>query len=66
MDEVHAHPRVVQQLMFNRLLSYVRLLSLDGVTLVRSDPKTSTLACSLAGVNFVLSVSLGEAEPSAE
>jgi hypothetical protein len=55
------HPRVVQQLMFNRILSFVRLLSVDGVTVAGFDAKTGTLACSLAGVNFVVEVSLEEA-----
>lgn len=66
MDEARADPRVVQQLMFNRILSYVRLLSVDGVTVVGFDPKTSNLACSLAGVNFVVSVSLRDGEPAAD
>lgn len=57
-----AEPRVVQQLMFNRILSYVRLLSVDGVTVTSFDATTGTLACSLAGVNVVVSVSPREAE----
>jgi hypothetical protein len=59
-----AEPRVVQQLMFNRMVSSVRLLSVDGVTIAGFDAKTGTLACSLAGVNFVVTVSLREAEPA--
>ena len=47
--------------MFNRILSFVRLLSVDGVTVAGFDAKTGTLACSLAGVNFVVEVSLEEA-----
>jgi hypothetical protein len=48
--------------MFNRILSYARLLSVDGVNVAGFDAKTGTLVCSLAGVNFVVEVSLGEAE----
>ena len=48
-----AHPHVVQQLMFNRILSHVRLLSIDGVSVLGFDPKTGTLACRLAGVDLV-------------
>lgn len=66
MEEAQAHPRVVQQLMFNRVLSYLQLLSVDGVTVAGFDPNTGTLACSLAGVNFVVSVSLKDAEPAAD
>jgi hypothetical protein len=58
-----AHPRVVQQLMFNRILSYVRLLSVDGVTVSGFDAKTSTLACTLAGVSVSIRVTLEDAEP---
>jgi hypothetical protein len=59
-----AEPRVVQQLMFNRMVSSVRLLSVDGVTIAGFDAKTGTIACSLAGVNFVVTVSLRVAEPA--
>jgi len=52
-----AHSRVVRQLMFNRILSFTRLLSVEGVTVVHFDPKTGTLVCSLAGVNVVVSIS---------
>jgi hypothetical protein len=58
----HAESSVVQQLMFNRILSYVRLLSVDGVTVTGFDATTGTLACSLAGVNVVVRVSPREAE----
>ena len=61
MKQGQPHPRVVQQLMFNRILSFVRLLSIDGVTIAGFDAKTGTLVCSLAGVNFVVEVSLKEA-----
>jgi len=57
-------PCVVQQLMFNRILSALRLLSVDGVSITGFDPKTCNLACSLAGVNFVVTVSLRQAEPT--
>jgi hypothetical protein len=53
-------PRVVQQLMFNRILSYVKLLWVEGVTVAGFDPKTGTLVGSLAGVHFVVNVNLGE------
>ena len=64
MEQAHADPQVVQQLMFNRILSYVRLLSVDGVTVTGFDAATGALAGSLAGVSFVVSVSLGAAEPA--
>ena len=64
MDKAQADPRVVQQLMFNRILSYVQLLSVEGVAVAGFDAKTGTLACSLAGVNFVVRVNLTEAEPA--
>ena len=51
-------PRVIQQLMFNRILSHMRLLWVEGVTLVGFDAKTSTVVCSAAGVDVVVSVSL--------
>lgn len=47
----------VQQLMFNRILSAVRLLSVDGVTITRFDAETGTLEGNLAGVHFVVNVS---------
>src|SRR5262249_38746658 len=37
----------VQQLMFNRILSAVRLLSVDGVTITRFDAETGTLEGNL-------------------
>jgi hypothetical protein len=58
-----AEPHVIQQLMFNRILSYVRLLSVDGVNVTGFDATTGTLVCSLAGVNVVVSVNPREAEP---
>ena len=64
MEQGAADPRVVQQLMFNRTLSFVRSLSVEGVTVVGLDATTGTLACSHAGVNFVVSVSLLEADPA--
>ena len=48
--------------MFNRILSYTKLLSVDGVIVAGFDAKTGTLACSLAGVNFVVRVTLREGE----
>ena len=60
MEQAQADPRVVQQLMFNRILSFVRSLSYEGVAVASHDAKTGTLACSLAGVNFVVGVSLRE------
>jgi len=50
MEQGAADPRVVQQLMFNRTLSFVRSLSVEGVTVVGLDATTGTLACSHAGV----------------
>jgi hypothetical protein len=62
MDQARADPHVVQQLMFNRLLSYVRLLTVEGVTIAGFDAETGTLVCALAGVDFVVSVSVGKAD----
>ena len=53
-----ADARVVQQLMFNRILSFVRLLAVEGVTIAGFDAKTGTFVGSLAGVNFVVKVGL--------
>lgn len=61
MEVAPADPRVVRQLMFNRILSQVRLLSIDGVTLVGFDAKAGIVTCNLAGVELVVSVSLKEA-----
>jgi len=51
-----ADPRVVQQLMFNRILSSVRLLAIDGVTIAGLDAKAGTFVGGLAGVSFVVNV----------
>lgn len=56
MEHDQADPYVVQQLMFNRILSHVRLLSVDGVTVVGFDAKTGTFTCTLAGVNVFVQV----------
>jgi hypothetical protein len=53
-----ADPRVVQQLMFNRILAYLRPLWVDHVTITGFDAKAGTIEASLAGVNFVVNVSL--------
>jgi hypothetical protein len=66
MEQGLADPSVVQQLMFNRILSSVRSLSIDGVVVTGFDAKTGTLACRLAGVHFVVSVSLREPEPTTD
>jgi hypothetical protein len=58
----HAHSRVVQQLMFNRILSHLKLLSVEDVTVTDFDAKTGTVACRLAGVDILVSVRLGRAE----
>jgi hypothetical protein len=58
VKQVQLHARVVQQLMFNRILTFVRLLSIDGVTVAGFDAKSGALACSLAGVNLVVEVTL--------
>lgn len=55
-----ADARVVQQLMFNRILSFARLLAVEGVTIVGFDAATGTFVGSLAGVNFVVNVGLAE------
>jgi len=46
--------------MFNRIVTFVRYLSCEQVTMAGFDAKTGTIAGSLAGVNFVVNVSLGE------
>jgi hypothetical protein len=62
MEQAQADPSVVQQLMFNRILSFVKLLSVEGVTVVGADARGGTLTCSLAGVNFLVSVILRDPE----
>ena len=64
MEPAQADPRVVQQLMFNRILSCVRLSSVDGVTVVGLDANKGTLACNLAGVDFLVSVSVRVSDPA--
>jgi hypothetical protein len=64
MEQPEADPDVIQQLMFNRILLFMRSLSYEGVTVAGFDASTATLACSLAGVNFAVNVSLREAEPA--
>ena len=64
MNQAEAHPSVVRQLMFNRILSFVQ--SYEHVTVAGFDAKTGTLEGSLAGVSFVVNVSLREqTEPAA-
>jgi hypothetical protein len=65
MEQGQADPCVVQQLMFNRILSCVRLSSVEGVIVLGLDAKKGTLACNLAGVNFLVSVSVRVADPAA-
>jgi len=57
--EGDAHPRVVQQLMFNRLLSCMRLSAIDHVTIAAFNAETGKIEGMLAGVNFVVIVSVG-------
>jgi len=49
-------PQVVQQLMFNRMVAFVRSLSYVGVTVANLDAQTGTLKGSLLGVSFVVNV----------
>jgi hypothetical protein len=53
-------PSVVKQLMFNRILEYLRPLWIDHVTVTRFDAETGTIEANLAGVNFIVNVSLEE------
>jgi hypothetical protein len=53
-------PRVVQQLMFNRILAYLRPLWVDHVTVTGFDATTGTIEANLAGVTFVVNISLEE------
>ena len=53
-------PSVVQQLMFNRILGFVRSLWDERVIITGWDAKTGTLEGSLAGVDFVVNVRLRE------
>jgi hypothetical protein len=53
-------PRVVQQLMFNRLLAYLRPMRVDHVTVTGFDATTSTIEATLAGVTFVVNISVEE------
>lgn len=64
MEHGEPDPRVVQQLMFNRILAFVRTLSVDQVILAGFDAETSTVEGKLAGVSFVVNVSLGEQKPT--
>jgi hypothetical protein len=50
-------PQVVQQLMFNRMVAFVRSLPYEGVTVANLDARTGTFEGSLFGVTFVVSVS---------
>jgi len=54
------YPNTIQQLMFNRILGFVRSLAGEHVTVTAFDPETGTLVGSLAGVNFVVNVTLEE------
>jgi hypothetical protein len=54
---------VVQQLMFNRILALLQSLRCEHVTVSRFDPNTGTVEGSLAGVNFVVNVSLRGTKP---
>jgi len=65
MERTEVDADIVRQLMFNRILSFVRSFSYEGVTVAGFDAKTGTIACSLAGVNFVVTVSLREAPAQA-
>ena len=58
MEQGEPDPRVVQQLMFNRILASVRLLAVDQVTVTGFDVTTGTIEGTLAGVSFVVNVSL--------
>ena len=60
MSSGKAVPSVVQQLMFNRILAYLRPMWVDHVTVTGFDPKTSTIEGNLAGVTFIINVTLGE------
>lgn len=51
-------PSVVQQLMFNRILAALRLLWVDRVAVTGFDPTEGTIEGRLAGVNFVVNVSV--------
>jgi hypothetical protein len=53
-------PRVVQQLMFNRILAYLRPLWVDHVTVTWFDATTGTIEANLAGVTFLVNISLEE------
>jgi hypothetical protein len=66
MEHEQADPRVVQQLMFNRVLSFLRTLGIDGVAVADISPGTGTLTCSLAGVTFAVNVSLKEPKPATD
>lgn len=54
---------VVQQLMFNRILAFMQSLSFEHVVVSGFDAETGTVQGSLAGVNFVVNVSLSAPEP---
>lgn len=60
-----ADPDVVRQLMFNRILASLRLLWVEHVTVTKFDAETGTIEANLAGVNFVVNVSLEETRAKA-
>lgn len=58
-------PSLVRQLMLNRIHASLRLLSVDHVAVTRFDSKRGTIEANLAGVNFVVNVSLEETRAKA-
>ena len=66
MEHGGLDPKVVQQLMFNRILALLRSLSVDQVTVLDADRERGTVECSLAGVNFVVDVSLESGNPAVD
>jgi len=60
MKQAETDPSIVQQLMFYRILSFVQSLSCEQVIVAGYDVRAGILEASLAGVNFVVNVSLQE------
>lgn len=60
MKQADTDPSIVQQLMFYRILSFVQSLSDEQVTVAGYDVRAGILEASLAGVSFVVNVSLLE------
>ena len=51
-------PRTVQQLMFNQIPSFVRMSTVEGMTIVASTPRQAPSCAASVGVSIVVSLNL--------